>query len=297
MLYNYMKIQKVINTCRKLFMIFLIFLYLFISELKSEMNATNLPQVVTVQPIGSEKDGSKGKLDQINKILNLLLILTTLDSKPQLYESFHESVGPVLYVAHFFGLMPCENVLNNDENKLEFKWKSPRTIYALFFLIFTTIECIVGCRRMIRLGLYNVHFVESFLFFTTAVIKFLIMFQLGKKWKKIMIRWRSYENVFLQHPYEFHGMRLKHQVRWVASFFIIFVLGELLNIFNINLIKFLSHQSSTFFSSSKQWTTIDFSLKIARQNRLTFGRTFYGATVLISFSIFPILPSSCHFMK
>lgn len=152
--------------------------------------------------------------------------MISLEPPLQLYESFHECIGPVLCFAHFFGLIPCDNVFQKDEKKIQFRWKSPRTIYSITFLVFTTIECIVGCRRLLRLGLYNIHFAESFLFFITAIVKSVLMFKLGKNWREIMIKWRYFENVFLQHPYEYKGMKLKYSMRAVAAFFIIFMLGE-----------------------------------------------------------------------
>lgn len=166
--------------------------------------------------------------------------------------------------------MPTENVLQKDEEKLKFRWKSPRTIYSLIFLFFCTLECIFGTRRLIRLGMYNIHFAETFMFFITAIVKFLIMFRLGRNWKDIMVKWRSFENVFLQHPYTHKGLKLKIRVRCVAAFFFVFMLGNkkiisltviakklknLKNKFAINLFK--NFQPSTSFSSPRPWRTIN----------------------------------------
>lgn len=143
--------------------------------------------------------------------------------------------------------MPCENVLQKDEKKLEFRWKSPRTIYSLVFLFFTSIECSVGIRRLIRLGLYNIHYAETFLFFITAMTKFLMMLQLGRNWKKIMVKWRDFENVFLQYPYTYKGVRLKTRVRFIAAFFIIFMFGKFY-VKKVRILQISQFQSSMFFS-------------------------------------------------
>lgn len=39
---------------------------------------------------------------------------------------------PVLFVAQFFGVMPVNGVLNKDLSQMKFKWKSFRTVYAMF---------------------------------------------------------------------------------------------------------------------------------------------------------------------
>lgn len=123
--------------------------------------------------------------------------------------------------------MPCENVLQPDERKLDFQWKSKKTIYSLIFLAMGSIESIVGVRRLIRLG-FNIHFVESLLFFITAMIKAILMFHLGRKWKEIMIKWKNFESTFLQSPYEKHdGWRLKTKLRVVGVIILCFVLGNM----------------------------------------------------------------------
>lgn len=147
------------------------------------------------------------------------------DKPQQIHESFHEAFGPVLLVGQFFGLIPCDNVLQSDEKKIQFRWKSPKTIYSLIFLFFGSIECAVGIRRFIRLG-FNIHFVESLIFFLSAMIKAMLMFQLGRKWPSIMEKWRNCENVFLQSPYESNGWKLKKKLRFVAFIFISFVLSK-----------------------------------------------------------------------
>jgi hypothetical protein len=64
------------------------------------------------------------------------------------------------------------------------------------------------------------------MFFITAIVKSVLMFKLGRNWKEIMMKWKHYENVFLQHPYEYRGMKLKYSIRFVAAFFIILMLGK-----------------------------------------------------------------------
>lgn len=143
----------------------------------------------------------------------------------QCHESFHEAVKPVILCGQFFGLVPVDNLLQPDEKKLEFRWKSIKTIYSLIFLFLGSIESAVGIRRFIRLG-FNIHFTESLLFLITAMIKALLMFLIGRKWKEIMVKWRKCENIFLQSPFDIDGWKLKTKLRFVAMLFFCFVLGE-----------------------------------------------------------------------
>ena len=84
----------------------------------------------------------------------------------QQLESFHEAIGPVIFCGQIFGLIPVDNVLQPDVKKLEFRWKSKKTIYSLIFLFFGSVESAVGIRRFVRLG-FNIHFTENFLFLIT----------------------------------------------------------------------------------------------------------------------------------
>lgn len=125
-------------------------------------------------------------------------------------------------------MIPVDNLLQPDEKKLEFRWKSKKTIYSLIFLFFGSIESAVGMRRFVRLG-FNIHFTEKFLFLITAMVKAVLMFQLGRKWKKIMMEWRSCENIFLNTPFvNNNGWRLRTKLRFVATIFLILMLGELM---------------------------------------------------------------------
>lgn len=197
----------------------------FRSNLNPNMSTPNLPQVVTVRPIENKENVEKGKVIDLQRIK--IQIKWISEPPAQLYETFHEAIGPVLLFAQFFGCVPCENILQKDEKKIEFRWKSLRTIYSFLFFLFAFIELVVGSRRLFRRGFYNIHFAEGYLFLLTAIIKFTMMFRLGRNWQKIMVKWRDFENPFLHHPYEFKGMKLKVKIRIVGTFFIILLLGRI----------------------------------------------------------------------
>jgi len=140
--------------------------------------------------------------------------------------SFHESIGPVLAVGQFFGMLPVDGVLSKDVDYLEFRWKSPKTIYSMIFLLFGTIESCLGTRRLLRLG-FNIHFAEGLSFFITAMVKSIMMFQLARKWKMIMKTWQSCEDFFLKPPYCIKGINLKTKLVAVSSFLLIFTFGKI----------------------------------------------------------------------
>lgn len=63
--------------------------------------------------------------------------------------SFHNSVGYAFVYGQFFGLLPFDGVLAKDENQVEFRWKSLKTIYSVLFLFCGTAESAMGVRRLL----------------------------------------------------------------------------------------------------------------------------------------------------
>jgi gustatory receptor len=152
--------------------------------------------------------------------------LNHAESKQQIVnESFHCAVGPALLFGQLFGMLPVENVLGRHEENLRFRWRSPRTIYSIFFLVCGSIESAVGTRRLVRLG-FNIHFAESFMFLLTTMLRSFYIFRLAMKWQQIMLKWRELESVFLRAPYKVKGWSLSRKIRSVFAFLMTFVIGE-----------------------------------------------------------------------
>lgn len=144
-------------------------------------------------------------------------------TKEQRQESFHQAVGPALFLGQLFGMLPVDGVLAKDEKKLQFRWKSPVTFYGVFFLLIGTIESSVGTRRLVRLG-FNIHFAEGFFFFITSMIRAFILFHLARHWKEIIAKWRQNEDVFLREPYKNNKWSLSSQIRVIFTVCVTFSL-------------------------------------------------------------------------
>lgn len=119
-----------------------------------------------------------------------------------------------------------DNVLSGDEDRLEFRWKSLKTIYAMTFLFCGTVESCLGTRRLLRLG-FSVHHMDGLLFFILAVIRAFIFFRLARNWKDIMKVWRKTENVFLYEPYRVKGLSLTVKLRTVFAVLATLAISEL----------------------------------------------------------------------
>lgn len=130
--------------------------------------------------------------------------------------TFHEAVGPCMAYGQFFGMIPVDGILADDESQLEFRWKSLKTIYSMTFLLCGTVESCLGTRRLLRLG-FNMHYVEGLMFFLLAALRGFLFFHLAKKWKEIMKFWQKCENVFLHEPYRVKGFNLKVKIRVVFA--------------------------------------------------------------------------------
>ena len=142
-----------------------------------------------------------------SKVLNL-------NKEKILNPSFHQSIGFVLAYGQFYGMLPVDGILADDESQVEFRWKSVKTLYAMVFLLLGTIESCLGTRRLLRLG-FNIQFAEGLLFFFSAMVRAWVIFFLAKKWKVVINHWREVEDVFLRHPYEVKGWSLSTRVRVV----------------------------------------------------------------------------------
>lgn len=125
--------------------------------------------------------------------------------------SFHNSVGYAFLYGQFFGLLPFDGVLAKDENQVEFRWKSLKTIYSLVFLFCGSAESAMGIRRLLRLG-FKLNFAEGLLFFVLSMVRSFILFRLARNWKTIIKRWRTCEDVFLRDPYRVKGWSLRKKI-------------------------------------------------------------------------------------
>lgn len=127
----------------------------------------------------------------------------------------------------FFGMLPVNNILSNDEHQLEFHWLSKRTIYALTFLILGSFEGCIATRRILVIG-FTVAYAEMMLFFIISMVRAAFLFRLAMKWQTIMKYWRSQEEVFLHPPYAKKGWSLKKKLTTIFFIMILGLFGKLL---------------------------------------------------------------------
>ncbi|KAL7038081.1 hypothetical protein ACKWTF_009446 [Chironomus riparius] len=175
------------------------------------------PSIITVKP--------KNDVGEIHKETETTILVKSQLDTIQKHESFHQAVGPALLLGQLFGMLPVDGVLAKSEKDLNFRWKSPKTIYSILFLVFGTIESSVATRRLLRLG-FNIHYAEGFLFYITAMIRAYMVFFMGRKWKFIMTKWKDCEDVFLRDPYKTKGWSLSRRLRIVFTIAVLLVLTE-----------------------------------------------------------------------
>lgn len=219
--------------------------------------------------------------------------------------SFHQSVGPALAYGQFFGLLPVDGVLEKDENRVEFRWRSIKTIYSMIFLFCGTVESCLGTRRLLRLG-FKINFAEGLLFFITAMVRAFIVFRLARHWKEIIKRWRHCEDVFLKPPYRVRGWSLSLRIRVIFILLAALSAGKWEKFFDENRempqkaifnVKTFWFQPSTFSSWQRQLATTSSSFSTAARGRRFSGRISCRATVHICCTIFLLAPSNFRFMR
>lgn len=94
--------------------------------------STQRPAIITVKPKKSKNDNGKSHKEK-EQTSQTILVKTQLDST-QKHETFHQAVGPALFLGHVFAMLPVDGVLAKNEKDLNFRWKSPKTIYSIAFL-------------------------------------------------------------------------------------------------------------------------------------------------------------------
>lgn len=131
--------------------------------------------------------------------------------------SFHDAIGPVLLLSQFFGIMPVDNINSKDVSKIDFRWKSVKTVYSLVFLIFGSIECLLCLRLLFTHGM-TLAGSSSLSFYFISIVGAICLFNLATKWKRLMQFWYKIEKIFLKAPYIVNGWPLKRKIRvWAAT--------------------------------------------------------------------------------
>ncbi|KAG5679797.1 hypothetical protein PVAND_009335 [Polypedilum vanderplanki] len=141
-------------------------------------------------------------------------------------KSFQKSIGPVLTFGQVFAMLPVDNITSDvNEDKLQFRWISFKTIYAIIFLVLGSIESCLASRRIFVIG-FSIIYVETFLFYVISMAKSFMIFRLATKWKEIMRRWSENEKVFLSAPYEIKGWSLRTKLTVVFCIMVFGVFSE-----------------------------------------------------------------------
>lgn len=131
--------------------------------------------------------------------------------------SFHDSIGPILRIVQFFGLLPVDNVNSKDISSMNFRWKSMKVMYSCTFLICGLIESILCLRLVVKSGM-SLGYSSALSFYFVSLIGACFLFKLAQKWKQLMRIWFESEKVFLKPPYTVHGWPLKRKIRlWAIA--------------------------------------------------------------------------------
>ncbi|EDS43730.1 Gustatory receptor 64f [Culex quinquefasciatus] len=145
-------------------------------------------------------------------------------------DDFWGALKPVIFVAQIFTLFPVQGVLAKDVYGINFRWRSLRTLYSLFFVVLAFIAL---CAQINLTALFTVTTgqVAGILYFglnLTGAICFLII---SRKWRAMMIRWKSQEDVYLRPPYRVYGRSLKFKIRLIGfSVIILAIIEDLLHV-------------------------------------------------------------------
>ncbi|XP_012159838.2 gustatory receptor 5a for trehalose-like [Ceratitis capitata] len=112
--------------------------------------------------------------------------------------SFHESVGPVLVIAQWFGLMPVRGILAVNAKSLKFSWVSFRTCYSVVYVILTSIDTGLTMNMVFR-GAMEVKNISPLVFHVNALLVAICFLRLAVKWPQLMLKWQRVERQLPPH--------------------------------------------------------------------------------------------------
>ncbi|XP_055696745.1 gustatory receptor for sugar taste 64b-like isoform X1 [Phlebotomus papatasi] len=132
-------------------------------------------------------------------------------------DTFHRAAGIILQIGQIFAIFPVSGILNKNSNKLRFRWISIGVLYYFLFFCFQILNFLLSLRRLVKVGMSFGAFATVFFYFVT-LSGGLIIFQMAKKWHRIVKRIEQTEKIFLHPPYRQIGRTLRWKVQSVTLF-------------------------------------------------------------------------------
>lgn len=132
-----------------------------------------------------------------------------------------------IFVSQLFGLFPINAMSSNPKN-LGFKWKSFRTIFALFIIFCCILTDILALQKQMSAGPLTPRNIASNVFLTSCWVQAVLFFQLSRQWKALVIRWVNTEKLFKSKDYELPKWQwpLKRRILVVTVFYFLFITLE-----------------------------------------------------------------------
>ncbi|XP_026467563.1 gustatory receptor for sugar taste 64f-like [Ctenocephalides felis] len=99
--------------------------------------------------------------------------------------NLHEAIGPTLFTAQLFGLMPISGVLSKNHHNLKFRWFAWRTLISLIVLFGSGVMCILATINLAKFGVtfYN----NTTLVFSVSTFASIVLFlRLACRWPKLL---------------------------------------------------------------------------------------------------------------
>lgn len=114
---------------------------------------------------------------------------------------FIVSLFLALKIAKLFGLFPIDIDSRNPQN-ICFKWRSPRTLFSLIFVIGSGLTALSVLKYQINEGPLTPRNIIGVVFFASCSIACVLFFKIAQKFNVFMIKWMTVESCFATHDYE-----------------------------------------------------------------------------------------------
>lgn len=176
---------------------------------------------------------------------SIILVLILDGNGYSLEGSFRGAISPILLFFQLFGIMPLNGVTNHSVTDLRFEWKSVRTIYSLFIVMFLLAYSVVFILDLItniltlqylgqlmkmksnsraefifysrNIYINRIAILVDSLFNTLNTIAFIGFIGLAMKWSELIKIWENAESnltMFCKHRI---SKRFTFKIRMVAS--------------------------------------------------------------------------------
>ncbi|KAG5679765.1 hypothetical protein PVAND_009305 [Polypedilum vanderplanki] len=135
-----------------------------------------------------------------------------------------KAMKPILIFGQIFGLLPVS--LNNDVEKIQFKFKSFKTFYSFLLQFFCISEFVALAYFLYADDNFDFNVLGNLIFYFIGIFTTFYFIFFANKWKSLIVLWDKYDDVFscplYSHSHE--TIVFGRKVKFISAFFFGFLI-------------------------------------------------------------------------